>query len=434
MIFQKNLSADKNNYLTISNISVKKLVAKYGSPLYILDENVIINNCLKFQNIMQKYFGVKRGIVAYASKAFCTKYIYKLLNNIGLFADVVSYGEIYTAYNANFCMNNLYFHGNNKTTEELELALKHKIGYIVLDNLNEAIMINKIAKKLNIKQKVFIRVKPGIDIHTHKYITTGNLDSKFGVSIEDNEIFLFCNILKNMSNIELIGLHCHIGSQIFDVQPFLDSSLIMMKIIKKLKDYFNINIKQLNLGGGFAIKYKHNDIPPSIETIIKKIAEIINTKSAEYNIQLSKVIIEPGRSIIGEAGITAYKVGNIKKIKNIKTYVSIDGGMTDNPRYALYQSKYTFISAENVNYDQNYKYTIAGKCCESGDLLGENISLPKLKIGDIICCLSTGAYNYSMSSNYNRIIKPAVVLVNNGFHKIIIQRETYEDIIRNDLI
>lgn len=420
----------KNN-LYIENVNTQDLVKTYGTPLYVFSENSIRNNINKYKKSIDTYYN-GYGKVVYASKAFSCKEIYRIAKSENISADCVSMGEIYTAISAGFNAENIIFHGNNKTEEELIFALDKGVGRIVIDNFEEIEILDSLAKEKNIKVNVLLRITPGVDAHTHEYIKTGKIDSKFGFVIATGDAKAAVKSVLNKQNLNLYGVHCHIGSQIFDTEPFVHAADVMLKFIKEIKEATSFEIKELNLGGGFGVKYTNEDDPVDYEDFMKAVSTQINLSCNKYNIKIPFIYIEPGRSIVAPAGLTLYTVGSVKEIKDIKNYVAVDGGMSDNPRYALYNAKYTMLIANKAENPQVYKANIAGKCCESGDLLAENIMIQIPAKGDILAVLSTGAYNYSMSSNYNRIPRPAVVLVNENSHRLIVKRETYEDIISND--
>ena len=420
----------KNN-LYIENVNTQDLVKTYGTPLYVFSENSIRNNINKYKKSIDTYYN-GYGKVVYASKAFSCKEIYRIAKSENISVDCVSMGEIYTAISAGFNAENIIFHGNNKTEEELIFALDKGVGRIVIDNFEEIEILDSLAKEKNIKVNVLLRITPGVDAHTHDYIKTGKIDSKFGFVIATGDAKAAVKSVLNKQNLNLYGLHSHIGSQIFDTEPFVHAADVMLKFIKEIKEATSFEIKELNLGGGFGVKYTNEDDPVDYEDFMKAVSTQINLSCNKYNIKIPFIYIEPGRSIVAPAGLTLYTVGSVKEIKDIKNYVAVDGGMSDNPRYALYNAKYTMLIANKAENPQVYKASIAGKCCESGDLLAENIMIQIPAKGDILAVLSTGAYNYSMSSNYNRIPRPAVVLVNENSHRLIVKRETYEDIISND--
>lgn len=426
------LNVNEKGHLEIGGCDTIDLAEKYGTPLYVVDENEIRKNCRAFvKSIEDNYNG--HGTVAYASKAFSCMEMYRICKQENMSIDTVSAGEIYTALKAGFPAERIYFHGNNKTLDEIEFALDNNVGRIVVDNLTELEKIEKAAEKRNITAKIMFRIKPGIDAHTHSFIRTGQIDSKFGLALENGEAMVGVKRALALKNVELCGLHCHIGSQIFDISPFELAAEVMMDFIAKIKEETGAEIKELNLGGGFGIKYTGEDKPAPYSDYMNRVAAVIKKKAEEHSMELPFIIIEPGRSIAGAAGITLYTVGAVKEIENVRTYVSIDGGMTDNPRYILYQSTYEILCANKANEPKTEKITLAGKCCESGDLIQENAMIQKVVPGDTIAVLSTGAYNYSMASNYNRIGRPAVVMTNNGESRIIVNRESFEDLVRNDV-
>ena len=420
------------NHLTMSGVDLCDMANKYKTPLYIMDENLIRNNIRSYKNALDKNYD--DGLVLYASKAFSCLYMYKLAKEEGIGVDVVSGGELYTALKADFPASKIYFHGNNKTEDELYFAISNNVGRIVVDNIYELENIDNIAKKLNKKVSVLFRIKPGIDAHTHDFIMTGQIDSKFGFALENGEALEIIKESKKFTNIDVCGIHCHIGSQIFDIEPFEKTAEVMLNFFADIKEELSVELKELNLGGGFGIKYTENDDPIEYGEYIKSVAVIINKICNERNINKPKIIMEPGRSIVGEAGVTLYTVGAVKDIKNVRKYISVDGGMADNPRYALYEAEYSMAVANAMDRLPFEKVTIAGKCCESGDIIAKDILMPKICVGDLLCVFSTGAYNYSMASNYNRIPKLPVIMIKDGKDKVIIKRETYEDIIKNDIL
>ncbi len=423
---------NKKNHLTIGGCDTIDLASKYGTPLYVLDEMTIRKACRSYKNSIEKYYN-GFGLACYASKALSCLEMCRIINQEGLGLDVVSGGELYTALKAGFPTEKIHFHGNNKTKEELIMAIDANVGTIVVDNLYELELLNEIAKSKNKVATISLRIKPGIDAHTHSFIRTGQIDSKFGFALETGEAFEAVKIACSYDNLKLNELHCHIGSQIFDIEPFVLAAQVMIDFMGYIKSKLNITISSLNLGGGFGIKYTENDTPTDYDLYIKEVSNAIKVSAQKNHIPVPFILIEPGRSIVGEAGLTLYKVGGIKNIPDIRTYVSIDGGMTDNPRYALYGSGYMITVANKASDEANDLVTIAGKCCESGDLIQENVKIQKPEVSDILAVFSTGAYNYSMASNYNRIPKPAIVMVNNGEDRVIVKRETYDDIIKNDI-
>jgi len=433
MLHSPNLSINSENHLVIGQHDTVELAKKFGTPLYVLDEDLMRDNCRAYKNAIDTYYD-GHGLVLFASKALCTMYTGRLVAEEGLGADVVSGGELYTLYKAGFPMEKVFFHGNNKTPDEIELALNCGVGHIVVDNKYELELLNRIANEKNVNQRILFRIKPGIDAHTHDFVKTGQIDSKFGVALENGEAYEIHKLALSMSNIQIDGVHCHIGSQIFDVEPFCEAAKVMIGFIADLYDKLGIKVKILNLGGGFGIKYTATDDPIAPSEYIHKVTNVVKELAQEKGIDLPFLVFEPGRSIVASAGITLYTVGCVKEIENVRTYVSIDGGMCDNPRYILYGSKYTAVLANNASAEPVAPITIAGKCCESGDLIQEHVMMPQIHVGDTLAVLATGAYNYSMSSNYNRIPRPPIVAVSGNEAKIIVKRETYDDLIKNDVL
>lgn len=432
MLVSKNLAVNGEGHLTVGGIDTVELAHEYGTPLYVMDEDLIREHCRSFKQSMDKYYGGK-GLVCYASKAFCCKAMCKIMLEEGLGLDVVSEGELYTALSVGFPAEKLCFHGNNKTDHELSYALEQGVGRIIVDNIFELDRLNALAEKTGKTANIMYRIKPGIDAHTHNFIMTGQIDSKFGFALETGEAYEAVKKAISASHINLVGLHCHIGSQIFDIDPFVKAAEVMLTFIAKIKNELGFEVKELNLGGGFGIKYTEEDAPVAYEKYMEKVSAKVAEVCAEQKLTQPFILIEPGRSIAAPAGITLYTVGGKKVIPNIRTYVSVDGGMGDNPRYALYQSKYDVEVANKADLPKSEVATVAGKCCETGDLIGEGMPIQPVEPGDILAVLATGAYNYSMSSNYNRIPKPAVVMVSGGKSRVAVKRETLEDIVRNDL-
>ncbi|MGN1416542.1 MAG: diaminopimelate decarboxylase [Oscillospiraceae bacterium] len=432
MYVSKNLDVNAEGHMTIGGLDTVSLAKEYGTPLYVMDEDLIREHCRSFKESIDRYYG-GAGLACYASKAFSCKAIYKIMNEEGMGVDVVSGGELYTALKAGFPMDRVCFHGNNKTDEELALALENNVGRIVVDNIFELNRLNEMAEKQGRTAKIMYRIKPGIDAHTHNFVKTGQIDSKFGFALETGEAFEAVKEAIALPHIELVGLHCHIGSQILDIDPFECAAEVMLHFIGKIKKELGYEIRDLNLGGGFGIKYTEGDNPVPYDSYMEKVSEKVKAVCAEEDIKLPFILIEPGRSVVAPAGITLYTVGGIKHIPNIRTYVSIDGGMCDNPRYILYQSEYEAVVANRAAEPRTESVTIAGKCCETGDLIGEGMPVQKIEVGDTLAILATGAYNYSMSSNYNRIPKPPVVMIKDGQSRVVVKRETLDDIIRNDV-
>lgn len=426
------LSFNENGHLSIEGCDATELTAKYGTPLYVMNEKLIRNNCRRYTAFIGKNF--KSGsFPCYASKALSCLEIYRIMAEEKMGVDVVSGGELYTALKADFPANRIFFHGNNKTPDELKMAVECGVGRIIVDNLTELHLLDDIAAKLGVTQKIGLRIKPGIEAHTHDYIRTGQIDSKFGFSIENGEAIDAVKEAFSCNNLQLCQLHCHIGSQIFDTQPFTDAVKVMLQFFVEIHKETGNWIAELNLGGGLGASYTDADSPLEIEEYLTPVAQTLKSTCNEFDIPEPEFHIEPGRSIVGEAGTTLYTLGNIKEIKDVRTYISVDGGMSDNIRYALYQAEYTVLNASKAQGCVKNNITIAGKCCESGDLIQEGISLIDPQVGDILAVLTTGAYNYSMASNYNRILRPAMIMVKDGYSRVVIQRESYQDLINNDI-
>ncbi len=427
-----NLAVNEQGHLTIGGVDVLSLQEKYGTPLYVMDEDMIRQHLRTYRDALNTYYG-GNGMAQFASKAFCTKYMCKIVAEEGLGLDVVSGGELYTALSAGYPADKICFHGNNKTKDEITFAIGHNVGTIVVDNIFELDQIDAIAKDMGKIQNVLFRIKPGIDAHTHDFIMTGQIDSKFGFALETGEALSAIELVKSKENICYKGVHCHIGSQIFEVEPFSETAIVMMKFIAEIKNKLHLETEELDLGGGFGIRYVESDDPISYDKYIEAVSETVKFQAEILDVKIPKILMEPGRSIVAPAGITVYEVGCVKEIPGIRTYVSVDGGMADNPRYIMYGAEYSAVIANKANETSDHTYTVAGKCCESGDILIEQAKLPKVEVGDTLCVLATGAYNYSMASNYNRIPRPAVVMVSGGKDQLIVKRETYEDLIKNDL-
>ena len=432
MILHEHLDVNDKGHLIIGGVDTVELASTFGTPAYILDESVIRKNCRIYKNAAEKYFG-EGALPLYASKALCFTEIYRIAAEEGLGVDCVSGGELYTAKKAGFPADKIYFHGNNKTDKDINDAMDMGVGTFVVDNCDELFAVNETASKRGIRQRILLRITPGIDPHTHRAVVTGNVDSKFGSAIETGQAMDIVKKALSLPSVVLAGLHCHIGSQIFDLGPFSDAADIMIRFIGSIKEECGYEIDELNLGGGLGVRYTEYDRSIDYEAAIRDIASVVTGFCESNKIKMPKVRLEPGRSLVAAAGITLYTVGGVKEIPGFKNYISVDGGMPDNPRYALYQSAYTAVIANRAAEPADYVATIAGRCCESGDLLGENMHIQKAKRGDILAVLVTGAYNYSMASNYNRIPRPPVIMVRDGEARIAVRRETYEDIVRNDL-
>lgn len=419
-----------NGNLEIGGCDLVELAQKYETPLYVIDEVTLRTICKEYK---KAFSGYEKVNMKYASKALMTKAIAKIISSEGFGFDAVSGGEIYTIYKSGIDLKSVLFNGSNKSYDELEMAVDLGVGRISVDNFFELSLLDEIAKNKKKKVDVLLRITPGIECHTHEYIQTGHLDSKFGFDLTqiDEAIEL---IQEQYTNMNLRGLHAHIGSQIFETQIYEDEIEIFVKEISRIKEKFNIILDEINIGGGLGVKYTKEECPPSVFEIGKLITKTLNKYVKKYSIEPPTLYIEPGRSIISTSGVTLYTIGSSKQVPHGTKYVAIDGGMADNPRPSMYQAKYTAQVANKPEDVNSQKVTIAGKFCESGDILIKDINLPELEEGDILCVFNTGAYNYSMASNYNRFQKPAMALVNNSQSDIIIIRESLDDLLSHDVI
>lgn len=432
MFVTSSLGSNEKGNLTVGGVDAVELVREFGTPLYVMDERTIRGHCRTFQKSIEDNYG-GNGLTVYASKAFNCKEMCRIIKDEGLGIDVVSGGELYTALSVDFPPERIVFHGNNKTEEEIKTALEAGVGRIVVDNLFELRTIEQMAQRLNKNAGVMIRIKPGIDAHTHNFIRTGQIDSKFGFALETGEAFSAVKEVLEQKNVTLKGVHCHIGSQIFEIEPFKAAAEVMLGFMAKVKEELCYEIKELNLGGGFGIRYLIDDDAKLYKTFMEQVSITVKETCKRLKLNIPFIMIEPGRAIVGPAGTTLYTVGAVKTIPGIRNYVSVDGGMTDNPRYILYQSEYSIAVANKIDEPADYIATIAGRCCESGDLIQEEAKIQTPEAGDILAVFCTGAYNYSMASNYNRVPRPAVVMIKDGKPRLIIKRESYEDMVKNDI-
>lgn len=422
----------KNNTLYFGGCSTVELAEKYGTPLYVMSETIIVEKCSEIRNsFLNKY---ERTRAAYASKAFLTLSMCRIIEREGLCLDVVSGGELYTAMKAGFPAEKIEFNGNNKSVKELELAVDYSIGRIIVDGLDELDLIEEICREKGKKANILYRITPGVKSDSHDYIVTGKKDSKFGIPLDDEVIFPAVEQAINSTFVNFMGFHFHVGSQLHDNDSHLKALDIALKLIKDTKEKYSYATPELNIGGGFGIRYTSADSNKPFAYFLDPMMEKIELFSKELNITRPEIVIEPGRSIVGEAGISLYTVGTIKDIKGIRKYVSVDGGMTDNIRPALYQAKYESIIANKAEQPKSETVTISGKCCESGDVLIRDANVADVKRGDLLAVFSTGAYGYSMASNYNKNPMPAVVLVKEGKSELIVKRQSYEHMIENELI
>ena len=422
---------NNEGHLMIGGIDTLDLAEKYGTPLFVYDVERIRKNARAFVETFKKRN--KRAQVAYASKAFSSIAMAQVAMQENLSLDVVSQGELYTAIKAGFPVDRIHMHGNNKSREELKMAVNYQIGCIVVDNFYEIDLLEQIVQEMNTTMNVLIRVTPGIEAHTHDYILTGNEDSKFGFDLTNGQATQALKRLKETSSLHLKGIHCHIGSQIFETDGFTMAIEKLFVALNTWQREENFECEVLNLGGGFGIRYTEEDQPLPLENYVDALIDEVEKQTELYHLPFPELWIEPGRSIVGDAGITLYTIGSTKEIPGVRKYVSVDGGMTDNLRPALYDAKYDAVLAANVNGEKEEEVSIAGKCCESGDMLIWDIDLPKIQPDDVLAVFSTGAYGYSMANHYNRFPKAAVVFVENGIDKLVVKRESFEDMLENDL-
>ncbi len=429
----ENLERNADGGLCFAGMPLSPLAEKYGTPLYLYDEARVRHNCRIYLDAVKEGFG-ENARVMYASKAASFKQLYRIIKEEGLGVDVVSCGEIYTAALADFPLENAYFHSNNKTDEDIEFAIKHGIGYFVVDNAEELFSIDEIAAEYGIKQKILLRITPGIDPHTYAAVATGKVDSKFGSAIETGQAKAITSLALTFENLELCGFHCHVGSQIFDAEVYLATSRVMLKFVADMENELGFITRDLDIGGGLGVRYIESQPILDIKKTILTVAEEMKKEADRLGIALPRISLEPGRSIVADAGLTLYTVGTVKRITGYKSYVSVDGGMTDNPRFALYGSPYTILPVFDDEETEREICSVVGRCCESGDILQENVPMPtNIGRGDLLACLTTGAYHYSMASNYNRIPRPPVVMLKDGESYVAVKRENLEDIVKLDI-
>lgn len=427
----KNLAVNGQNHLTFAGHDTVALARKYGTPLMLMDEALVRERCREYITAMRDFLPAGSR-PSYASKALSMKRMYQIVAQEGMQVDVVSIGELYTAVQAGFPMENTYFHGNSKTDRDIAFAMDQKVGWFVCDNADELAAIDRLARERGIVQKLLLRFQPGIDPHTHEKISTGRIDCKFGAAIETGQAEELIVRALSLPNVDLKGYHCHIGSQIFDPAPFCDCAEMMLRFVKEIQEKHGYLAEFLNLGGGMGVPYVKADGTIHYAENIRNIGILIEKTCRELGIRAPAILMEPGRSIVADAGMTLYSVAAIKQIPGYKNYVSVDGGMTDNPRYTLYQAEYTVLLANRAKDKADFNCTVAGCCCESGDLIQENVLLPKPVRGDTVAVLTTGAYNYSMASNYNRVPRPPVVMLGENGPYVAVRRESYDDLLTCD--
>lgn len=429
-----NLSINEKGHLCLGGQDTVELAAKYGTPLYLFDEDRIRERCRTYRTALREAFG-ERANALYASKAASFRGMYRIMKEEGMGVDVVSSGEIYTAVSAEFPMERAYFHSNNKTDVDIAYAMDHGIGYFVVDNREELDAIEHFASERKLIQKVLLRLTPGIDPHTYEAVSTGKVDSKFGSAIETGQADAMTAYALRLPHVDLAGFHCHVGSQVFDSDIFLRAAAIMLEFVAKMKEKYGYITRELDLGGGYGVRYLASDPEINIAANIREVGKAVCAQCEALGLALPAIRMEPGRSIVADAALTLYTVGTVKRIPGYKNYVSVDGGMTDNPRFALYRSPYTVMLANRANDTcESFRCSVVGRCCESGDIIQENVELPAdTQRGDTVAVLTTGAYNYSMASNYNRIPRPPIVMLRDGEDYVAVRRETFEDICRNDI-
>lgn len=427
-----NLGTNDRGHLTIGGVDTVQLAEEFGAPLYVLDEDQVRANCRTYRQAMARWMPAG-SMPLFAGKALCFKGLYPVLEEEGMGADVVSPGEIYTALAGGFPAEKLYFHGNNKTDEDLAYALDNGVGCFIVDNHQELARLNQAAGERGRRQRVLLRVTPGIDPHTLQAINTGRIDCQFGVPIETGQAARFVAEALTMEHLEVEGFHSHIGSQIFEAEPFCDAVDILLDFAQGLRQDLGFVARTFNLGGGFGVRYRESDPVVDIPANIQALSEHLRQGCQEKAYPLPRILLEPGRSIVANAGLTLYQTGGIKTIEGYRSYVTVNGGMTDNPRYALYRSPYTVLPASRMEEPRDFVCTLAGRCCESGDLIQEDILLPRPERGDLLAVLSTGAYNFSMASNYNRLCRPALVMVRDGQARLAVRRQTFADLAACDL-
>lgn len=423
----------QNGILHFAGRNTVELAKKYKTPLYLIDEDKIREKCRAYKQAFEKHFGPSAQPL-YASKANCFKRIYEIMKEEGMGIDVVSSGEIYIAKQAGFDLSHAYFHSNNKTDEDICYAIENGIGYFVADNIEEVKAVEEEAARRGIRQKLLLRLTPGIDPHTYEAVATGKVDSKFGSAIETGQAEEITAFALAQPHVELMGFHCHVGSQVFSEDIFERAAVVMLEFMADIKEKYGFTAPVLDLGGGYGVRYVDSDPYLDIETKVGEVAAAVKETCARLHMDIPEIHMEPGRSIVADAGMTLYTVGTVKKIPGYKNYVSIDGGMTDNPRFALYGSSYTCFLANKMNESCDFTCSLVGRCCESGDIIQENIQMPSsVGRGDIAAVCTTGAYNYSMASNYNKLRRPPIVMLSGGTDYIAVKRESFEDLCRNDV-
>ncbi len=429
----ENLAARDDGHLTFAGQDTAALAAAYGTPLYLMDEDRIRERCRTYLSAVREAFGAQ-GRVYYASKAASFKRMYEIMREEGMGVDVVSPGEIATAVRAGYPMDNAVYHGNHKSDADIAYAMECGVGCLVVDNTEELFAAERLAAQRGMTQRILLRLTPGIDPHTYEAVATGQVDSKFGFAIDTGAAEDVTRLALAQPHLELLGFHCHVGSQVFDDDVFEQSAAVMLRFIAHIRDTYGYTARELDLGGGYGVRYLPSDPHIDIAKKIREVGAFVTVRCEQLGLPLPVVALEPGRSIVADAGMTLYTVGSRKHIEGYKTYIAVDGGMTDNPRYALYQAPYTLLAATKLGEPCDTVCSVVGRCCESGDILQEQVALPaSLGRGDLLACLTTGAYNYSMASNYNRVPRPPIVMLRGGTSYVAVRRETLEDIVALDV-
>lgn len=426
------MRVNERSHLEIGGCDAIELAKEFGTPVYVIDESLVREKCRKYRQAFAEHY--PNSEVVYAGKALLTTAICRIMDEEGLSLDVVSGGELYTALKADFPAERIYFHGNNKSPAEIREGVEAGVGRFIVDSLYELELLQTTAESLGRTVNIYLRITPGVEAHTHTYIRTGQRDSKFGFDITGGVAMTAVRRALELPRIRLRGFHCHIGSQIFDVESFRVATEVMFEFMAAVRDETGFVAEELDMGGGMGIRYTEKDTPVEPEAYVSLLAQAVETEAKRYNLPKPRILIEPGRSIVGEAGVTLYTIGAIKEVPGIRTYAAVDGGMTDNPRVALYEAEYEAVVANKMGAAKDNVVSIAGKCCESGDMLIWDLAVPTVEPGDILAVFSTGAYNFSMASHYNRIPRPPVVLVKEGQADLIVRRETYDDLIACDII
>ncbi len=428
-----NLSAADNGHLLFAGQDTARLAATYGTPLYLMDEDRIRERCRTYRAAAAEAFDGGARIV-YASKAASFKRMYEIVRDEDMDVDVVSPGEIATAYRAAFPMERVYFHSSHKSDADIRYAMERGVGYFVVDCTEELLALERIAAERGVRQKILLRLTPGIDPHTYEAVATGKVDSKFGFAIATGQAEKITRLALIQPHLELTGFHSHVGSQVFDSDVFLQAADIMLEFMAATRDRYGYIPTKLDLGGGYGVRYVSGDPELDIAANLRQVGEHVRRQAAAWGLPMPEVLLEPGRSIVADAGLTLYTVSSLKQIPGYKSYVSVDGGMTDNPRFALYRAPYTLLAAEKLNEPTTLHCSVVGRCCESGDILQEDVPLPaSIGRGDLLACLTTGAYNYSMASNYNRVPRPPVVMLRDGEAYVAVRRETPDDVMALDV-